>query len=160
MKRKDFYLIAQPLVPKLYRFAHALIPDDLQAEQLVIDGMNAFILNEQKKISNREVDVEDKKEQMVLGRMYFRGILQHMASIGARRSGQLLEQMKVSIPENYTSFYSLESKIRAAIYLRYEAQLSVDEIEDVLQIPRFEVIEKIHNGRFLLLNDLNKGMRI
>lgn len=160
MKRKDFFQLVQPLTPKLYRFAHALIPDDLQAEQLVVDGLNAFLLNEQKEIARREVNVEDKKDQQVLGRIYFKGILQHMGSIGARRSGQLLEQMKVSIPENHTSFYSLEAKIRAAIYLRYEAQLSVDEIEDVLQIPRFEVIEKLHNGRFLLLNDLNKGMRL
>lgn len=160
MKRKDFFQLVQPLTPKLYKFAHALIPDDLQAEQLVIDGLNAFLLSEQKEISRREIDIEDKKDQQVLGRMYFKGILLHMSSIGTRRSGQLLEQMKVNIPESFISFYSLDAKIRAAIYLRYEAQLSVNEIEDVLLIPRFEVIEKLHNGRFLLMNDLNKGMHL
>jgi hypothetical protein len=40
--------------------------------------------------------------------------------------------------------------------LRYEAQFTVEEIEEIVQMPRYEVIEKIHNGRFLLMNDLNK----
>lgn len=135
-----------------------MIPDDLQAEQLVIDGLNAFLLNEQKEIINREVDLQDKKDFQILGRKYFKGILGHIASIGVRRSSQLTQQMRLSVPDSYHAFFSLDSKIRAATYLRYMAQLSVDEIEDILQIPRFEVIEKLHNGRFLLLNDLNKGM--
>lgn len=158
MKRKDFFQLVQPLTPKLYRFAHAMIPDDLQAEQLVIDGFNAFLLNEQKEIMKKEIDLEDKKDFQIIGRKYFKGILAHIASIGIRRSGQLSHQTRVGVPESYKSFFALEPRIRAATYLRYIAQLSVDEIEDVLQIPRFEVIEKLHNGRFLLLNDLNKGM--
>ena len=35
-----------------------------------------------------------------------------------------------------------------------------EEIEEIVQLPRFEVIEKIHNGRFLLLNDLNQGLSL
>src|SRR5690606_23396090 len=148
----------QPLTPKLYKFAYAMIPDDLQAEQLVIDGLNAFLLNEQKEIVGREVDLEGNKDFQILGRKYFKGILAHISSICVRRSAQLSHQTKAGLPENYKAFFALEPKIRAATYLRYISQLSVDEIEDVLQIPRFEVIEKLHNGRFLLLNDLNKGM--
>lgn len=160
MKRKDFYQIALPLTEKLYRFAYTLIPDDLQAEQLVIDSINAYLLKERKSIMKREVDITSKKETQILRRTYFKSILKYLCDIGVRRSLQLSEQMKVLRPKEFAPFYSLEPKVRFVISLRYEAQFSVEEIEEIVQMPRYEVIEKIHNGRFLLLNDLNKGVTV
>jgi len=160
MKRKDFYQIALPLTEKLYRFAYTLIPDDLQAEQLVIDSINAYLLKERKSILKREVDITSKKETQILRRTYFKSILKYLCDIGVRRSLQLSEQMKVLRPKEFAPFYSLEPKVRFVISLRYEAQFSVEEIEEIVQMPRYEVIEKIHNGRFLLLNDLNKGVTV
>lgn len=147
-----------PLTDKLYRFAYALIPDDLQAEQLVIDGFNAFLLKEKKSILKRDVDTTSKKDSQIMRRIYFKMLLRYMCDIGVRRSSQLNELMKITPTSDYGAFYSLEAKVRAVISLRYEAQFSVDEIEEIVQMPRYEVIEKIHNGRFLLLNDLNQGV--
>lgn len=160
MKRKDFFQLALPLTDKLYRFAYTLIPDDLQAEQLVIDSINAFLLKEKKSIMNRNLDLASKKETQLLRRVYFKSILKYLCDIGTRRSVQLSEQMKVIRPKEFAPFYSLEPKVRFVISLRYEAQFSVEEIEEIVQLPRYEVIEKIHNGRFLLLNDLNKGVTL
>ena len=50
MKRKEFFQLLQPLTEKLYRLAWSLVPDDLQAEQLVIDSLNAYLLKEKKQI--------------------------------------------------------------------------------------------------------------
>lgn len=160
MKRKDFYQLTLPLTDKLYRFAYTMIPDDLQAEQLVVDALNAYLLKEKKGILKREVNVESKKDAQIARRLIFKGILRYICDIGARRSGQLTELMKVNRPEGYSAFYSLDAKIRFVMGLRYEAQFTVEEIEEIVQMPRFEVIEKIHNGRFLLLNDLNKGVSV
>ncbi len=160
MKRKDFFQLVQPLTQKLYQFAYSLMPDDLQAEQLVIDGLNAYLLKEKKNILNREVDLSDKKETQILRRLYFKGILRYMGNIGLRRSVQLVEQMRLSRPQEFQAFYAMESKVRFVMTLRYQAQFSVQEIEEIAQIPRFEVIEKLHNGRFLLLNHLNEGVSL
>lgn len=160
MKRKEFYELTLPLTDKLYRMAYTLIPDDLQAEQLVIDSLNAYLIKEKKNILNRDVDLTDKKATQVLRRNVYKGILRFMCDIGIRRSGQLIEQMKVVRPKEYTVYYSLEPKVRLVMTLRYEAQFTMEEIEEIVQVPRFEVIEKIHNGRFLLMNDLNRGVSI
>jgi DNA-directed RNA polymerase specialized sigma24 family protein len=157
MKRKDFYQLVLPLTERLYKFAYNMIPDDLQAEQLVIDSLNAYILKERKSIIRKEVDLESKKELQVLRRQYFKGVLRYMCDIGVRRSTQLTEQMKVIRPDEYALYYGLEPKVRFVIALRYEAQFSVEEIEEIVQMPRYEVIEKLHNGRFLLLN---KGVTV
>lgn len=160
MKRKEFFQLVQPLTEKLYRFAYTLIPDDLQAEQLVIDGLNAYLLKEKKTILRKEVDLNSKKETQLLRRTTFKGLLRYMGEIGARRSLQLNEQMRLSVPKDFSPFYSLEPKVRLVMSLRYDGQFTVEEIEEITQMPRFEVIEKLHNGRFLLLNDLNQGVSV
>ena len=157
MKRTDFYQLVQPLTDKLYRFAYALMPDDLQAEQLVIDSFNAYLIKERKQIIASEVDITNKKNLPVHRRKHFKGILQHMLTIGLRRSIQMNEQLKLSRPEEFKAFYNLDPKVRSVLALRFEAQFTVEEIEDMTAMPKYEVIEKIHNGRFLLLNHLNAG---
>lgn len=160
MKRKDLFQLVQPLTDKLYRFAFNLIPDDLQAEQLVIDSLNAFLIKEGKSLQKREVDLTSKKDSQILRRQYFKSLLRYMCDIGVRRSVQLTEQLKLTETENYKAYYSLDPKIRFVMSLRYDAQFSVEEIEEIVQMPRFEVIEKIHNGRFLLMNGLNRGVNV
>lgn len=157
MKRKDFYQLISPLSEKLYRFAYNIIPDDLQAEQLVVDGLTAYLLKEKKHILHKNWDPEDKKGLPLLRRFYFKGIIGYMSEIGARRSVQLTEQMRLSRSTEFMSFYSLEPKARIVLTLRYDFQFTVVEIEDTLKIPRYEVIEKLHNGRFILMNQLNEG---
>lgn len=160
MKRKDLYQLVQPLTDKLYRFAYTLIPDDLQAEQLVIDSLNAFLIKEGKSLQKREVDLNSKKDSQILRRTYFKTLLRFMCDIGVRRSVQLSEQFKLNEMKDFAAYYSLEPKIRFVMALRYDGQFSVEEIEEMVQMPRFEVIEKIHNGRFLLMNSLNRGVNV
>lgn len=160
MKRKEFAQLVLPLTDKLYQFAWTLIPDDLQAEQLVIDSLNAYLLKERKSIFRKELDFESRKDVLFQRRHLFKGLLKFMADIGVRRAGQLSDQMELSPSKDFTGFYSLDPKVRFVIALRYEAQFSAQEIEEIIQVPKFEVIEKVHNGRFLLLSDLNKGVSL
>ena len=161
MKRKDFYQLLHPLTDKLYRMATTLIPDDLQAEQLVIDSLNAYLIKEKNKIpAGRELDSLSKKDIQLQRRFYFKGILRYMSEIGVRRSSQLADQMKLAGPSNFKTFYGLGPKVRLVMSLRYDFQFTVEEIEDITTMPRYEVIEKLHNGRFLLLNDFNQGVQL
>jgi DNA-directed RNA polymerase specialized sigma24 family protein len=160
MKRKDFYQLVHPLSDKLYRFAYLLLPDDLQAEQLVIDALNAYLLKEKKTILRKEIDLDHKKDLQVARRQVYKGILRYVCDIGLRRSGQLSELTLTERPDGYDAFYALTASVRMVMGLRYECQFSVEEIEEVAQMPRYEIIEKIHNGRHLLLSDLNQGVSL
>ena len=157
MKRNDLFQLVAPLSEQLYRFAYTLIPDDLQAEQLVIDSLNAYLIKEQKQIIKREFDPKDKREAQKLRRFYFKGLLKYLSDIGIRRSGQLTDQLKDMRPAGHAEFYGLEARVRIVMGLRYDARFSVEEIAEILAIPRYEVIEKLHNGRFLLLDNLLPG---
>jgi len=144
---------------KLYRVANNLIPDDLQAEQLVIDSLNAYLIKEKKKImAAREFESLSKKDLQLQRRFHFKGILHYMCEIGVRRSSQLVGQMKFSRPSDFQLFYALEPNIRLVISLRYDFKFTVEEIIEITGMPHYEVIEKLHNGRFLLLNDFKQGV--
>ncbi len=158
MKRKEFYLIIEPLTERLYRFAYSLIPEDLQAEQLIIDGFNAFLIKQKKNLLRREVDFKEKRDLQVLRKIYFKAILRHISEIGLRRSTQLQDHTRLNKPSEFKAFYNLEPKLRMILSLRFDAQLTVEEIEEISQMAKYEVIEKLHNGRFLLMNELNKGV--
>ena len=160
MKRSEVFSLIQPLIPKLYSMAHGLLPDDLQAEQLVIDSINGFLIKESSSLLRRELKATDKKEVQLLRRSYYKMILKNLSDLGSRRSFQLKEQMQLQMPESYEGFYALEPKIRLALKLRFEANFSVDEIQDILEIPRYEVIEKLHNGRYLMVSQLNEGVTV
>lgn len=158
MKRSDFYLLLKPVTDKLYRMAFCLIPDDLQAEQLVIDSLNAFLIKEKKNIlAMPEYETLSKKDILIKRRTSFKGVLKYMGDIGVRRASQLKDQLNASRPVEFTKFYNLEPKVRLVFTLRYDFQFTTEEIEDITAMPRYEVIEKIHNGRFLLMNDMNQG---
>lgn len=157
----DFYSLLKPATDKLYRMAFALIPDDLQAEQLVIDSLNAYLIKDKKQIlATAELENLAKKDIQLKRRNAFKGILKYMAEIGSRRATQLKDQLIRTRPVEFDEFYKLEPRVRLVIMLRYDLQFSVDEIEDMIGMPRYEVIEKVHNGRFLLLNNMNMNMNM
>jgi hypothetical protein len=154
MNRKDFFTLLQPLTEKLYRLAFNLLPDDLQAEQLVIDGVNAYLIKERKHILlARDMRSLSKKDLQLQRRHHFKGIIHYMSEIGVRRALQLADQLGPSAPEDFRDFFSLDPKVRLILTLRYDFQFSMEEIQDITDTPRYEVVEKLHNGRYLLLNE-------
>ena len=159
MTRKEFSQYLQPLTEKLYSFAHSLIPDDLQAEQLVIDSVNAYLIKEKKNILARKAELTNKKSMQHVRRIILKSVLRYMADIGCRRAHQL-HNMKMVNASEFQAFYNLEPEARMVLKLRYEAQFTVEEVEEIMQLARYQVIEKIHNGRFLIVTDLNKGVTV
>ncbi|GEM_PF-1240172 len=155
MKRTELINLLLPLNEKLYQMAYCLIPDDLQAEQLVIDGVNAFLLKEAKWVAQFTDGEVDPKKAAGLRRQLLKKILRFQFEIGQKRSFQLIEQYRTDIPSAFKKFYDLDVRVRAVMTLRFDFLFQTEEIEDICQMPRFEVIEKLHNGRFMLSKDLN-----
>lgn len=135
--------------------AYCLIPDDLQAEQLVIDGVNAFLLKEAKWVAQFTEGEVDSKQAPKLRRQLLKKILKFQYDIGQKRSFQLIDQYRSYIPAEFKKFYDLDVKVRAVMTLRFDFLFQMEEIEDICQMARFEVIEKLHNGRFMLSKDLS-----
>lgn len=125
-----------------------LLPDDLQAQQLVIDAFTQSLLKEKQEWLAREWDERDKKAQLQLRKLALRSMVRTIVELGVRRAAQL--GMGQALPD-FKQFYQMDARTRAVAWLRFQQGWPLDEIERTLAMKRHEVIEKVHNARFLLM---------
>lgn len=148
MRKKEIFTVLQPMLDQFYQLAFALLPDELEAEQLVIDSISGFIVKERKWL----MKLEDE-EDVVLRRQFFQKIVLHLYGLGQKR----VVHFKF---EKTRAFHQLPVKTRAILTLRYQMNYSPVQIEDLLGIARWEVVEGIHNGRFMLTSEQVLGANL
>lgn len=128
------------------------MPDDLQAQQLVVDTLMLCLLKEKKNWRERDWSEEDKKLQLHLRRQFMKSMVAHMVDLGTKRSLQLWSTLPdCELVRQYPQFYQMETKARAIAWLRFGQNWNMEEIERVLNLKRFELVEKVHNARYLML---------
>ena len=132
----------------------SLLPDDLQAQQLIVDSYTQCLLKEKNFWLDRDWDESDKKDQIYLRKMMLKSWVKIMVELGVRRASQM--QIRYDGTE-YKEYYHLDPTTRAVAWLKFDQSWTVPEIELALGLKRFEVIEKIHNSRFILAGGLSRA---
>ncbi len=146
--KKDLYTLIQPLLPRLHSLAMCLLPDDLQAQQLVIDSFTQILLKEKESWLTREWPLDDKKQQIGLRKTFMKSMVRALVDLGIKRTAQLHTVYEGS---DFKQFYQMDTRTRAVAWLRFNQGWPLDEIERTLAMKRHEVIEKVHNARFILM---------
>ena len=96
-------------------------------------------------------ELRDKKLQMSFKRDLLKALVARIYEIGAKRAKHL--NVKTLSADRVDSFYEkLETSTRAVAFLKYKWGMTSTEIESTLKISRVEMIEKIHQTRFTLMN--------
>lgn len=137
MKYLESYL--QKLNPELYRFAYALVPDDLQAEQLVIDALNALIIEGVVDITAYKEDEQNTAHAIRIG------LYRHTYSLARRRFPQL--KGSLDIPVEMRPFYGLDFDSRGILFLKHHTDLSFDEMEEVINLFKHQIIATVYSAR-------------
>lgn len=145
MKKVELQSLVNSLIPKFYSFAYALMPDELQAQQMVIDAYAVFLVREKKFI--REFNYKPQtKEKTVIKRYIMAHILSELFQMGLKRSAQLRLTIKGELGI-YDSFYRLKTLHRAVLFLKENFHYSVEGIQEVLGLEKYQVIESLYNAR-------------
>lgn len=132
------------LIPEFFSFGYALIPDDLQAQQLVIDAVAAFAVEHKELLANLSTE-EDKELQETLLYEIKRNIYRNMFQIGKRRCEQLRELCHEV--NKFRAFYKLSVFDRALLFLKQKVQNDFSEIEFVTGVERLEIISRLNFAR-------------
>lgn len=153
MNKAELASILENVLPKLFSFAYSLIPDELQAEQMVIDAYSVFIIREKEYIEEYKLDMVQKKERARFRRFLMKSLLQDIYKLGVKRASQLGDYT----PErNYQSYYQLGIPERAILYMKDILGLELEEIQEVMHMLKHQLIEKIYNARNdILIAELN-----
>lgn len=128
---------------ELYPFAYSLLPDDLQAGQLVLDAID-LILIDKDYIDDFPLYYSDegrlRKDSFILTTTLY----SHIYRLAKRRVGQLSGSF--SIPSGYGPFYRTPIESRSVIFLREKLSFSWERVGEIIGQDRIVAIEKYHSG--------------
>ena len=128
---------------ELYPFAFALVPDDLQASQLIIDAIG--LLQIDSKISSKLIYYYQDAQRLSEDQVEITNLLMsHVYRLAKRRSSQL--NGSYIIPTGFGPFYQTPMKERAVIYLKEKKSYGFERISTVIGLEKFQVIQDYHLG--------------
>jgi hypothetical protein len=157
-------------LPDLYSFAFSLLPEELQARQLVIDAVSAFFLREKNKFQryltkNREMQhFRSPKASTNLGQQpgtqidhpdefihQLKIVLYSLVyQIAQKRSEHFGSYFQNNQNENYhmsAAFFRLTMTKRALTYLKFKTDFELDEMGEILKLDRLSVISQLNLGQ-------------
>jgi len=153
MKIIELEKFIQNLSPDLYSFAYILIPDDLQATQLMIDAVGSFMIQNKFKIEKWiSKDRLNNLDHQSLMDDIKNSLLKLLFEISKKRINQL--KLSLSHPEEDHSFFQLEFNDKAVLYLKEKGQLDLNQIELVTSLTRSEVLAHLYSARLQLIDRL------
>ena len=132
--------------PKLFSFAHALLPDVLQAQQLVIDSI-ALLVTERKEWVEETAKIMAAQAVATRSTLIQRYLYRHIFLIGRTRAKQLMTKA----PPEYARFYNLPITSRAVLFLHHQTAWSIDDIDDILSLERPVLFAHLQQARQQLL---------
>lgn len=161
MKKTEFLEILKPIIPKFYSFAYSMIPDELQARQLVVDAANVFFIKEKDFIQGVAKDWGDKSLNHHYHKEIVRGMMEHLYKLGNRRFVQVFT-MTEKLKDKGIFYKELDASTRAILFLKHKLNMSFNDIKLVTDLPKYQVIEKLYMGRRAIenINEMQKMTKI
>lgn len=151
MKKKEFLEILKPIIPKFYSFAYSMVPDELQARQLVVDAANVFFIKEKDFIQGIAREWSDKALSHHYNKEIVRGMMEHTYKLGVRRFQQVFT-ITDSLKSKGAFYRELDTSTRAILFLRHKLNLNFNDIKLITDLQKHQVIEKLYMGRRALEN--------
>jgi hypothetical protein len=144
MKIKELQSFVQKLSPDLYSFAYVLIPDDLQASQLIIDCVQSFLIQKTVLIDKLQQAKSKEVESALLdeARLQLQKIIFEIAK-------KRYQQLKISFQdvESEIGFFSLEFEEKAVLYLKDKIGHSLDTVEMITSLSQSEILANLYVAR-------------
>jgi hypothetical protein len=155
MKKKEFLEILDPVTPKLYSFAYSMIPDDLQAKQLIVDAANIFFIKEKDFVESIATEWAGKQADRSLKSQYnkeiVRAMMEHLFKLGQRRFNQVFP-FADSLKAKGAYYRELDTATRAVMFLKHKLNLNFNEIRLITDYEKYQIIERLYMGRKILTN--------
>lgn len=149
MKNVELESIIQNLTQRMYQYAFCLVPDELQAEQIVIDATSVYLMKEKNFLNSFDQELATKKEKLLFKRNLHLNLMKEVWNLGRKRGLELNPHMKT--PEKFTRFYELDLVQRSALFLKDSQEYKWEDISFIQDAKKYQLIEKIYQAREHLL---------
>ncbi|MFZ4712245.1 MAG: hypothetical protein ACOYL6_00920 [Bacteriovoracaceae bacterium] len=158
VNKKELDSLLQKFSSKAYELAYTLVPDDLQASQIVVDATTTFLVTEMEWLMNIDTEDLDRASESELKKDFYLYFMKSVFSLGMKRFTQL-PNLKTTEKEDNQSYFQLDGKTRALVFLKYKENLSMTELMDITTLEKSEVMSRLFQGLELLGDKKNNPMR-
>lgn len=141
VRKKELDTLLINLVPKLYELSFVMVPDDLQASQIVIDSITAFVSSEREWLHCMDVDTSHKMDLALLKKDIYRLICKRIYEIGFKRSVQ------IPLIEKNQNLFDLDIATRTMIYLKYKTDFTFPETLEIVNLTKPNALAKLYTGK-------------
>jgi DNA-directed RNA polymerase specialized sigma24 family protein len=149
MKRNELDNLLNSIIPKLYSFAYAMIQDDEQAEQLIVDAYSVFLVKEKNFIIDFKYN-DNKKEKLSFKNYLLINLIGEIYGLGVKRNSEQKHLKRLDHGE-FDSFYKLDVTQRSVLFLKENLKFSIELIQETLQIKKHQVLEQLYNSRHRII---------
>jgi hypothetical protein len=146
MIKEDVKSILQNFQQELFAFGFALIPDELQVQQMVMDVINLLYVEGSFKadlIKAMKGEGWNPEEKFRL-RLH---LLKSLHSMSKRRYSQIKESLHSEGKEGYSSFYALNFDERALLWLQSKTNLDQDDIALIFRYDKSKLLATLTSTR-------------
>ena len=149
MRNNRLEVFLKELNPELFSFSYALIPDDLQVQQLVVDAVHLLVVEEWELIFSFLSLKQDTGKSILF---QFKKIsYKSIFNMAKRRSEQLRGGLRGMA--QYAPFFLLDINQRAVLFLKHKTNFGFEFMEEVIGKDRHQIIETLNRSRDVLLNN-------
>lgn len=134
----------QNINKELYSFAFALLPDDLQVTQIILDSITVLLLERSELVETLNIcETEEDKANTFLSIKMF--LYRHIYKLIDKRA----EQLKGSIEtqSEYSEYNGLGLVEKAVLFFRSKTHLGFEDIAFILGEGKTEIFQHLANGR-------------
>ena len=154
MKISDVQKFTDKLLPKLFSFSYALAPDNEKARGLMEDAYAIFLIREKNYIE-KAIYPKQKNEERLFIKFFLLGIMHEIFNLSLKNLFKI-KTIENSVGHEYKSFYSIELKQRAVLFLKEKFSFKIEYISSVTSLSKSEIIQSLYNSREILLYDGNE----
>lgn len=153
MKRKTIQRLLNDFQTEIYFYAYALIPDQLQARQIVLDSID-LVFNGDKDLID-EILFGDDSDIDQLKIKLRKVLLKHCFNLSSKRIDHLKTGIGINMMDQQVQanreFYELSFIERSVLFLKVKLKLDFDSIQEITNLDRYEVMTFIGKARDSLI---------
>lgn len=159
MRLDDLQLYLNRINSELFSFSFALIPDELQAHQVVVDSICVLMLRETSLIRELADETERKREIKKLSNIR-KFLYKNILKLGKKRFRHV--EAGLNAGTEFAPFFCLGLEDKAVLFLKHKTVFSLDDISWIFGKSRSEVIVRLNCARNSLSGNLGRdfGMGI
>ena len=134
--------------PLLYQFAIALVPDKNAARELFQSSLQVLLVEGIDLVKNY-CHYQRKEQRQAIERYLYGKIFELGKKIRDNK------KKKKPLYKFYPEFYSLTTEQRGILFLKHKTLLDYDDLEEVVNLFRHEIIAHLFDARDKMLKSMN-----